>query len=84
MSAAAACGRSEAAAAETRPASEDTLVSWGAFYMVLHLQWRFLSGFPVLFPVTSHLMVGAFILMVSMILMNVLFGLAVADIQVRN
>ena len=39
---------------------------------------------PVLFPGTSHLMVGAFILMVSMILMNVLFGLAVADIQVRN
>ena len=37
----------------------------------------------VLFPITSHFMVGAFILMVSMVLMNVLFGLAVADIQVQ-
>ena len=37
----------------------------------------------VLFPVTSHIMLGAFILMISMVLMNVLFGLAVADIQVQ-
>ena len=37
----------------------------------------------VLFPFTSHIMLGAFILMISMVLMNVLFGLAVADIQVQ-
>jgi len=35
----------------------------------------------VLFPGTSHLLVGCFILMISMVLMNVLFGMAVADIQ---
>ena len=36
------------------------------------------------FPGTSHIMLGAFILMISMVLMNVLFGLAVADIQVNS
>ena len=38
----------------------------------------------VLFPGTSHILVGCFILMMSMILMNVLFGMAVADIQVNS
>ena len=37
----------------------------------------------VLFPGTSHVLVGCFILMISMVLMNVLFGMAVADIQVN-
>ena len=39
---------------------------------------------PVLLPISSHIMVGLFIVMSSMILMNVLFGLAVADIQVST
>ena len=38
----------------------------------------------VLLPISSHIMVGLFIVMASMILMNVLFGLAVADIQVST
>ena len=38
----------------------------------------------VLFPGTSHVLVGLFILMISMVLMNVLFGMAVTDIQVNN
>ena len=38
----------------------------------------------VLFPGTSHILVAFFILMISMVLMNVLFGMAVADIQVNN
>ena len=38
----------------------------------------------VLFPGTSHVLVGFFILMISMVLMNVLFGMAVTDIQVNN
>ena len=42
------------------------------------------EGCPeVLFPGTSHVLVGCFILMISMVLMNVLFGMAVADIQVN-
>ena len=38
----------------------------------------------VSFPGTSHILIAIFILMVAMVLMNVLFGLAVADIQVGN
>ena len=37
----------------------------------------------VLFPGTSHVFVAIFILLMSMVLMNVLFGMAVADIQVN-
>jgi hypothetical protein len=37
---------------------------------------------PQYFPFTSQILVAIFILMVSFIIMNLLFGLAVADIQV--
>ena len=36
------------------------------------------------FPVSAQILVAAFILFVSIIIMNLLFGLAVADIQVRK
>ena len=39
---------------------------------------------PVLYPITSHILVAIFVLFVAMVLMNVLFGLAVADIQVST
>ena len=35
------------------------------------------------FPFTAHILVTLFILLVSIIIMNLLFGLAVTDIQVR-
>ena len=36
------------------------------------------------FPVTAHILVTIFVLLVSIIIMNLLFGLAVTDIQVRT
>ena len=35
------------------------------------------------FPFTAHILVTVFVLLVSIIIMNLLFGLAVTDIQVR-
>ena len=35
------------------------------------------------FPFTAHILVTVFILLVSIIIMNLLFGLAVTDIQVH-
>ena len=36
------------------------------------------------FPFTAHILVTVFILLVSIIIMNLLFGLAVTDIQVHR
>ena len=36
------------------------------------------------FPFTAHLLVTFFILLVSIVIMNLLFGLAVTDIQVER
>ena len=37
-----------------------------------------------LYPVTGHMMILLFVVLISIILMNLLVGLAVSDIQVRN
>jgi hypothetical protein len=36
------------------------------------------------FPVTAHLVLTAFILVVSIVIMNLLFGMAVSDVQVKT
>ena len=35
------------------------------------------------FPVTAHVLVFFFVVLVSIVIMNLLFGLAVTDVQVR-
>ena len=37
---------------------------------------------PQLFPFTAHMFISIFIILVSIIIVNVLFGLAVYDVQV--
>ena len=37
---------------------------------------------PLLYPITAHVLHGAFVIFITIILMNLLVGLAVSDIQV--
>ncbi len=39
---------------------------------------------PQFFPFTAHLVLTVFILAVAIVIMNLLFGMAVSDVQVRS
>ena len=39
---------------------------------------------PLPFPVSDHLFIGIFVFFMSIIMINLLFGLAVSDVQVRS
>jgi len=38
----------------------------------------------LLYPITGHILYGAFVIMITIVLMNLLVGLTVSDIQVRH